>query len=122
MYLTVRPGVVGSLKGPNHDQLAVLVRAPQVREPAARQDPQARPVLGPHARPDAYAGPVGLLEKRRQCLAHRTVPAGLLDEPEADLGLVHLVRSGSRRAEEPDRSDHEAVGAPDDVPRSPGGI
>src|SRR4051812_35459274 len=120
MTLTVRRDTPGILKAPDHHELPVLGGAAQLRETAAGEHLEADPVLGSHARPDAYAGPVGLLEQRRERLRDRPVAAGVLHEAEADLGLRDLVRPGRRSPEEPDRADDEPVGAADDVPGSPG--
>ena len=69
-------------------------------KPTLRQHAQAGAVLGLHARPDAYAGPVGVLEQRGQRLGDGAVAASVLDQPEADLGLLDVVdrRSGRRRS------------------------
>src|SRR5687768_7658078 len=115
MSLTVRRFRATPLKRPNHHELAVLGRTSQLGETAGGERLQAGAVLGPHARSNAYAGAVGLLEQGTQRLPDGAVATGPLDESEADLGLGLLVRSGRGSSEEADRPDHEPVEAAHDV-------
>ena len=73
--------------GRRHHELAVLVGAAQLGEPALGEHPDAGLVGRLDAGPDAYAGRVGLGEQRLQRLGREAPAAGLVDQPVADLGL-----------------------------------